>query len=397
MSALDFVTAAFWISASLVAYTYAVYPLVIFIASRCLGGRPEAPAPADAGLPTISLILAAYNEEAVIEGRLRNATAMDYPPEGLEILVASDGSTDRTVAIVAGFGDPRVRLLDFPWNRGKASAVNAAVAEARGEIILLSDANTQVDSEAARRLVRWFRDPSVGAAVGRLVLVDCDTGRNADGLYWRYETFLKRCEGRLGAVLGANGAIYAFRRGLYEPIPPATIIDDFVIPLLAKQRTGCAIVYDDEATAVEETAPDVRAEFHRRARIGAGGYQSLGLLWRFFDPRRGWVAFAFLSHKVLRWLCPFFLIGGLGTNLALAARPLYAALLVAQLVFYLIAAVMSVTPARLQALRPFRLTTMFVGMNAALLVGFFRWLGGRQNAAWRRTARHPLGKPALTR
>jgi cellulose synthase/poly-beta-1,6-N-acetylglucosamine synthase-like glycosyltransferase len=396
MSAIDLVAAAFWASVALIVYTYAGYPLIIFAASRCLGRRPDPPPRAGDGLPTVSLILAAYNEEEVIEGRLRNAAATDYPPEALEILVASDGSTDRTAEIVAGFGDPRVRLLDFPHNRGKASALNAAVAEARGEVLLLSDANTRIDPGAARRLVRWFRDPSVGAAVGRLVLVDRLTGRNADGLYWRYETFLKKCEGRLGGVLGANGAIYALRRDLYEPIPAATIIDDFVIPLLAKQRTGCEIIYDAAATAVEETAPDVRAEFHRRARIGAGGYQSLRMLWRLFDPTRGWVAFSFLSHKVLRWLCPFFMIAALGANLVLAGRPLYASALAAQAAFYLLAAVMSVAPARLRALRPLRLTTMFVGMNAALLVGFVRWLYGRQSAAWRRTERQPAGEPALT-
>lgn len=236
-------------------------------------------------------------------------------------------------------------------------------------------------------MARWFGDPEVGAVVGRLVLVDPATGRNADGLYWKYETFLKRCEGRLGALLGANGAIYAIRRSLYEPIPPSTIVDDFVIPLLAKQRTGCGIVYDCEAIAVEESAPGVGDEFHRRARIGAGGYQAIGMLWRLLDPRRGWVAFAFLSHKVLRWLCPFFLIGAFVANLALVGRPLYRGLLVAQVAFYAVAAATALVPARVRFLRPLRLTTMFASMNAALLVGFWRWLRGRQRAAWKRTAR----------
>ena len=254
-------------------------------------------------------------------------------------------------------------------------------------MLLMSDANTHVDPSAARRLVRWFADPSVGAAVGRLVIVDPTTGRNADGLYWKYETFLKKCEARLGALLGANGAIYAIRRDLYAPIPPGTIVDDFVIPLLAKQRTGCEIVYDCEAVAVEETPPDVGSEFHRRARIGAGGYQSIGMLWRLLDPRRGWVAFAFFSHKVLRWLCPFFLVGALATNVALAGDPTYRALLVAQVGFYAAAFVMALVPARVRVLRPLRLTTMFVGMNAALFVGFLRWIRGRQGGAWRRTDR----------
>src|SRR5262249_38664493 len=158
---------------------------------------------------------------------------------------------------------------------GKAATLNAAFAELAGDIVLLSDANTFTDATAARNIVRWFADPRVGVVCGRLVLTDPATGGNADSLYWRYETFLKECEGRLGALPGATGGIYAFRRGLYAPIPDDTIVDDFVIPLAAKLRTGCAIVYDRDAVAREETAPDVRAEFRRRSRIGAGGFQSI--------------------------------------------------------------------------------------------------------------------------
>jgi cellulose synthase/poly-beta-1,6-N-acetylglucosamine synthase-like glycosyltransferase len=379
--------AVFWACAALVAYAYAGYPVVIWALSRAFGRRPDRPDVADDRLPTVSMVLAAYNEEAVIEERLRNALATDYPPGKLEILVGSDGSTDRTAEIVGRFADRGVRLLDFAENRGKATVLNATIAEATGAVLVLSDANTHVEPDAVRRLVGWFGDPRVGAAVGRLVLVDPRTGRNADGLYWRYETFLKRREAWLGALLGANGAIYAIRRDLYEPIPPATIVDDFVIPLLARLRSGCAIAYDPSAVAVEETPADVGAEFHRRARIGAGGFQAIGMLWRLLDPRRGWVAFAFLSHKVLRWLGPFFLIGALASNLLLAGRPFYRACLAGQVAFYGLSLLVASAPAGLRIPRTLRLTTMFTGMNAALLVGFWRWLAGRQKAAWRRTAR----------
>ena len=235
----------------------------------------------------------------------------------------------------------------------------------------------------------------MGAVVGRLILTDPQTGRNVDSLYWKYETFLKRCEGRLGALLGANGAIYAIRRELYVPIPSETIIDDFVIPLLAKLRSGCAIVYDSSAVASEETPSLLSSEFHRRARIGAGGFQSIGMLWKLLDPRRGWIAFTFFSHKLLRWLCPFFLIGLLASNAMLWDRSFYRWALAVQLAFYGLSLLVAVAPRGLKLPRAIRLMTMFTSMNAALLVGFVRWLGKRQHAAWRRTTRVAEASGAL--
>jgi cellulose synthase/poly-beta-1,6-N-acetylglucosamine synthase-like glycosyltransferase len=383
----DLQTAAvivFWTCIGLVVYAYAVYPLVIALAAAL---RRPPPPPTTTTTPTVSLVIAAYNEEAAIAETLQNALAVDYPPDKFEILVGSDGSTDATAAIVRNVADRRVRLLDFDRNRGKASVLNDALAAATGSIALLSDANTRIDPNAVRSLVRWFDDPDIGAAVGRLVLTDPDTGRNADSLYWRYETLLKRCEGRLGALLGANGALYALRRDLYTPIPPDTIVDDFVIPLRAKLRTGCAIVYDPEALAFEETPPDVGSEFRRRARIGAGGFQAIGTLWKLLHPRYGWTAFAFFSHKVLRWLGPFFLIGALAANVLLWNHTPYGALLLGQAVFYTLSVVLAYVPPRYRFLKPLRLTTMFTSMNAALLVGFVRYITGRQKGTWRRTTR----------
>lgn len=378
----------FWTCTVLVAYTYFFYPFLIWALSRAFGSRAEAPPALEDGcLPRVSLVIAAYNEEAVIADRLRNALELDYPTDRLEILVGSDGSRDRTPAIVRQFGDRGVRLWEFTQNRGKATVLNSLVAEATGSILLMSDANTDIDRQAARRLVGWFVDPGIGAAVGRLVLTDPRTGRNVDSLYWRYETFLKRCESRLGALLGANGAIYAIRRELYVPIPPQTIVDDFVIPLLAKIKTDCSIVYDPEALAFEDSPAEVGAEFHRRCRIGAGGFQSVGMLRRLLDPRHGWAAFAFFSHKILRWNCPFFLIGAFISSFLIARQPLYRILFGAQLVLYAVSFLMLFVPARVSILRPLRLTTMFTGMNAALLVGFCRWLSGRQKGTWRRTVR----------
>jgi cellulose synthase/poly-beta-1,6-N-acetylglucosamine synthase-like glycosyltransferase len=381
--------ACFWGCLAGVVYTYLGYPLFLWILARGSRPRPQAAPGQDSELPSVSLLIAAYNEEAEIERRLQNALAIDYPRDRFEIVIGSDGSSDATAGIVKSYADQGVRLLDYKERRGKASILNSAIPQLCGEIVLLSDANTDYDPQAARRLVRWFQDPRVGAVCGRLILTDPQTGRNADSLYWIYETFLKRCENRLDALLGANGAIYAIRRQQFAPIPIDTIIDDFVIPLLAKIRTGCSILYDEEALAYEETPADIRAEFHRRSRIGAGGFQSLGLLWPLINPFRGWIALTFLSHKILRWLCPFFLLGMLISNaaLALSVGSLYQYALLGQVSFYAIAFLAGCAPPGPGFLKPLRLTTMFANMNIAIFIGFWRWLRGSQSVTWRRTAR----------
>ncbi len=373
--------------------SYVGYPVLLFVFSRCFGRRPDRPVENRADLPTVSLLIAAYNEELDIEARILNALQIDYPREKFEIVIASDGSTDATNAIVARYAPQGVRLLDYPTNRGKTTVLNESVPRLCGEIVVLSDANTEMAPDAIRRLAAWFQQPDVGVVCGRLVLSDPHTGRNVDGLYWKYETFLKKCESRLGALLGSNGAIYAIRKNLFPVVQPGTLIDDFVIPLDAKRRSGCRIIYDDQAVAREETAPTIRAEFRRRIRIGAGGFQSIGMLWPLLSPARGWVALTFLFHKILRWTCPFFMLGALLANLFLIGEPLYAALFVAQFAFYTLAVAGHWLPAGPRMLRFLRLPTMFVTMNAALFLGFFRWLLRPQTGTWVRTdrvAREPV-------
>jgi cellulose synthase/poly-beta-1,6-N-acetylglucosamine synthase-like glycosyltransferase len=301
--------------------------------------------------------------------------------------VASDGSTDETNDIVRSYADRGVMLLEFPTNRGKAAVLNDAFRLVKGDVVVLSDANTRMAPDAVRRLAEWFADPAVGVVCGKLALVDPHTGKNVDGIYWKYENFLKKCESRLGALLGTNGAIYAIRRDLFPGMTDGLVIDDFVIPLTARLRTGCRLQYDPQAVASEETPAELASEFRRRARIGAGGYQAIGLLWPLLNPRHGWVALTFLSHKVLRWLCPFFLLAGLVLNVALLDRPEFRLLFGLQVGFYVSAAAAHFLPTRPRVLRYLKLGTMFVLMNAAVLVGFFRWVTGRQGGTWQRTAR----------
>jgi cellulose synthase/poly-beta-1,6-N-acetylglucosamine synthase-like glycosyltransferase len=387
MSSFDLTAVVlFWACVGLIFYTYALYPALIWLISRSAARRQ--PTDDQSGdVPTISVLIAAHNESAIIEQRIQNALALDYPRPKLEVVIASDGSDDGTAQIARGYAAQGVRVLEYPQRRGKMAVLNATIGKLSSEIIVLSDANTQFDPSAARRLVRGFRDPSIGAVCGRLLLTDRRTGRNVDGLYWRYETFLKKCEGRVGALLGANGAIYAIRRNVFPTVPDDTLVDDFVIPLAAKLKTGCRIVYEPEAIAYEEMAPNIRDEFGRRARIGAGGYQAIGMLWRLLDPRRGCVALSFFSHKVLRWLCPFFLIGILVGSMLLIRQAFYRDVLMAQTGFLLLSLPLSRIPGKNLLIRLVRLAAMFTLMNSALFVGFFRWLGGRQSGIWVRTLR----------
>jgi cellulose synthase/poly-beta-1,6-N-acetylglucosamine synthase-like glycosyltransferase len=403
-SLLAILEVLFWSCLVAVAFAYLGYPLLILFLARVLGRKPEPPKPDEARLPVVSLLIAAHNEEHDIEDRILNALALNYPADKLEIAIASDGSTDGTNEIVRRYAEryrDRVKLFAYETNRGKATVLNESVPRLRGEVVILSDANTFMAVDAALRLAAWFADPDVGVVCGRLVLTDPRTGRNIDSLYWKYETFLKKCESRLGALLGSNGAIYAIRKKLFPEVRPGTLIDDFVIPLEAKRRSGCRIIYDTKAVAREETPATIRAEFRRRVRIGAGGFQSIGLLWPLLSPAHGWVALTFFCHKILRWACPFLLLGMLCANALLIADPFYRWLLGGQLAFYAAAVLGNWLPARPRILRYLRLPTMFTAMNLALLFGFFRWLRGNQTGVWARTARsapaarepelHPVG------
>jgi cellulose synthase/poly-beta-1,6-N-acetylglucosamine synthase-like glycosyltransferase len=383
----------FWTLAVAAVYPYFIYPPMVWLLSKIFGRHGVAPTPEDADLPRVSLLVVAYNEEALIRTRIESALATEYPAGNLEIVIASDGSTDSTVRIVEEFASRGVRCLAFPERRGKATTLKAAAELLTGEVVVLSDANSFFRADAVRSMARWFVDPSVGVVCGRLNLQDNKRNKNCDGLYWRFETWLKQSESRLGALLGSNGAIYAIRRDLLPHLPATTIVDDFELPLIAKMRTGCDLLFESAAVADEETAPKIAVEFNRRVRIGAGVFQSLERLYPLLNPFRGWVAFTFVSHKVLRWAGPFLLVGMAATNALLLGRPIYDAAMMLQFLFYLVALIGMVMP--VGALPKYaRLPTLFVTVNAALMVGFWRWLFGQGSTIWQPTQRLELAAVA---
>ncbi len=274
---------------------------------------------------------------------------------------------------------------------GKASVLSRVVPRARGDVILLTDANVMIDRGAAKALARHFQDPAIGAVVGRLRLYNRVKRDYEESLYWKYETALKYFEGKLGCVLGANGGLYAVRRVLFPQLRDSTIVDDFVVPIRLAAR-GWRIPFEPEAVGHEETTEDVEREFSRRARIGAGNWQSLALVPEVLHPRTGFLSFAFFSHKLLRWLAPFLLALGFVLSLVAALQGGRGALVLftLQVAFYALA-VAGRAGARGPLRRASSMAWYFVSMNAALAVGMWRFARGKQRAAWDRTERGAPG------
>ena len=387
----------FWVVFISVVYTYLLYPGLLFVLvaiRRPFQSRRMPPSTLlETGtatcevLPGASIIVIAYNEESVIEAKIKNCLELDYPRESLEIIIASDGSDDRTNEIVRRFSDKGVVLADYKIRRGKAEALNQTMPMAKNEIIVLSDANTFFRKDALKMLVRNFSDDRVGCVCGEIRFKNSKENKmgELEGFYWRYEVFLKRLEGRIGALLGANGGIYAIRKKLFEKIPANTIIDDFVIPMKILEKRYRAL-YEPEAIAYEETAKGIIQEMARRVRIGAGDFQSLMLTKNMLNPLRGFSALSFWSHKVLRWFAPFLLIGVLFFNAFLAGEKFYLIIFISQVCFYTAAIIGRISP-KAARIKVFGICYYFVSMNIALLLGFFKFLTGTQKVMWVRTER----------
>jgi cellulose synthase/poly-beta-1,6-N-acetylglucosamine synthase-like glycosyltransferase len=386
----------FWTSLGCIAYTYAGYPLVLMVISgvrqlrtdwrHVSTGRTRRVARSQA-LPRVAVLVAAFNEERHIEQRIRNVLEQDYPADRLRIYVGSDCSSDRTGELVRSFNTERLTFADFKDRRGKPSVINDLAAMATEEILVLTDANTFFAPDTVSNLVRHFDEPDVGCVCGELRLVGgSDKVENQDHIYWRYERLLKFFESRIDALLGANGGVYALRRTDYTPIPARTIVDDFWISMEIIE-SGRRCVYDPEAVATEEIPARIGDEFRRRVRIGIGNYQAFVRFTRMLDPRRGWVALSFLSHKCMRWLVPHFMLTALACNVLLLDRGLYAALFIGQLLFYLGAWVGWRYAQNGMAPKLLRIPLFFVSMNLGLLVGFWKFATGGVSGVWARSAR----------
>ena len=369
---------SFWIAVGLIAYTHIGYPLLLRLLVR-LGGRRRASGPVQAYHPVVSLIIAAHDEEAVIESKLENALALDYPRERIEVVVASDGSSDRTIeyAQKVASRDRRVRVLDLT-RRGKVRAQDAAVEVARGEILAFSDANAFWESDALELLVRQFSGQRVGYVCGELRYLTPD-GANQEGAYWRYETAVRALESRLGSVTAGNGAIYAVRRSAYLELDPRTS-HDLSFPFNLVKR-GWRASYEPLARAVERPLATVEGEFRRKRRMMSHAWPTIlggGML----DPRGYGFLYAveIFSHRVLRYATPFLHVLALVLNFALLGRaPVYTATLAVQLAFLGVAALGRIKAGRF---RPAALCYYYVLVTASLAAGLWDWLRKGTSPTW---------------
>lgn len=370
----------------LVGYVYVGYPLLAALWARTFP-RPVAMADIE---PTVSLVIAAYNEAGVIEEKITNSLALDYPRDRLQIIVVADGSSDATADVARGFEDRGVLVLHMPQRRGKSAALNRGVAHAVGEVLVLSDANAFYRPDAIRKLVRNLADPQVGLVSGNKT-VRHGSSRIADqeGSYWKYESFIKKAETRSGSTVGVVGEINAIRRGLYPEIPEHIINDDAYL-CLAVLRRGLRVVYEPEAISCETPAQSMGEEVARRKRMVAGRYQQMLApgLWTRLGASD---LFKLASHKLLRLLLPFLMIGALLANvlavLAGEGGGLLVLTLAAQLAAYALAGLGMLVRGSSGWARLPKAAFYIVSSNLAVLDGVGYYLSGRASVLWKKAAR----------
>ena len=363
----------FWISATVVAYAYIGYPVVIYLWSR-VRFRPWTQEPV---LPHLSIVMAVRNEGECVEKKIENLLGLDYPADHMEIIIVSDGSTDSTNAVLSRYASDRFHAILLPKSRGKAGALNVAIGRATGEIVVFVDARQRIDEQALRYLVSNFSDETVGCAGGKLVFAAQGAekmARDGLGIYWAYEQGLRNCEARVDSFLGASGALYAARRELLGVIPDGMILDDMYFPLHVI-REGYRSVLDMRATCWDVAEESFRKEFQRKKRTMVGNFQLLQHNLWLLTPRNR-VMFQFVSHKGLRLLVPFCLLALLLSSWWLAAQPFYLAMGTVQTLFYAMAG-LGLRVRTGSWGRVLSVPVAFCLMNAAALVGLVTFLTNR--------------------
>ncbi|MGD0443658.1 MAG: glycosyltransferase family 2 protein [Edaphobacter sp.] len=361
----------FWVCLGLIAYAYLGYLILLFLwvrIRRCTILKRES-------FPYVSIVMAVRNEEKNLPAKLENLRALKYPQDRLQIVIASDGSTDRTREILEE-GVPQVLSVILDESSGKANALNEAVKHARGEILVFLDARQTVDEHAVSQLVACFEDPQIGAVSGELLLETASGAPSEEGLgiYWKIEKAVRKLESASGSVVGVTGAIYAIRRELYVEIPPGTILDDVFVPMNVA-RKGRRVIFEPQAIARDRLFSERGKEFSRKVRTLTGNYQLLRLEPWLLSPANP-LLFRFVSHKLLRLLVPMLLILTLIAS-AMAGGPFYRAIFWMQMLFYVLAVLGTVVPS-VKQFKPVGIASTFVMLNAAAALAFYNFAAGRK-------------------
>ncbi|MHC1785293.1 MAG: glycosyltransferase family 2 protein [Anaerolineaceae bacterium] len=387
----------FWIFIFLILYTYAGYPLILEVLTRSIK-RTREYTPI---VPPVSLLIAAYNEETILEAKIMNALRVVYPPEKMQIIVANDSSTDRTAEIAEKFAEKGVLLVTTPNRMGKIGNINYAAHFAIGEIFIISDATNMFDTNAIQELVKPFSDPSVGISGGIHVIERGDgVLGESEGLYWKYETRIEDNESRLGTCITANGDILAIRRELWKDIPLKVINDDLYLAFTTI-RNGKRVVITPHAIGRERVSPSAKDEIVRRTRMVAGVYQAMSMAGEILPWKYPLYVWQIVSHKFMRPLVPFWMLGALLANIGAILWPsatgslnffslafpfqwIFAGL---QVLGYLLAIIGNKRENKKSAGFLFYLPTFLVNSNLAAMKGFIRFLNRQQSNQWQRVER----------
>jgi len=383
----------FWISLFIVFYTFFGYGIVLYILVRIrrfLKGQ-RIIAPKGEYTPDLTMVIAAYNEADIIEEKIKNTLALQYPADKFNIIIVSDGSSDATPAVVARY--PEIKLMHRPERNGKIAAVHRAMQEVTSEIVVFTDANTFLNNDALLYICRHYKDEKVGAVSGekKVHADDVADATAGEGIYWKYESTLKKWDAELYSVVGAAGELFSIRTGLYIPVPPDTILDDFMISLLVAEK-GYRIAYEPLACAVESGSESISEELKRKIRIAAGGIQSILRLKSLMNPFRNPVlAFEYISHRVLRWtVTPFLLILAFMLNIIIVLQTyelFYSVLFLMQCLFYIMALLGWIMEKRQLKIKILFIPFYFCMMNYAVIAGIRRFMRKKQSAAWEKSKR----------
>lgn len=381
----------FFVSFFILFYNYIGYGILLWALVKIKRLLAAAKPPAAAYEPEVTLVVAAYNEEAVIEEKIVNTLALDYPKEKRRILFITDGSTDNTPGIIQRY--PEIQLLHSDARNGKTTALNRAMEHVQTPYVIFCDANTLLNTAAIRNMVQHYADERVGGVAGekKVISTGAQGAAATEGVYWKYESFLKKLDAELYTVVGAAGELFSIRTDLFQPVEEDVILDDFIISLRINIK-GYRIAYAPDAYAMETPSDSIREEHKRKIRISAGGFQSIVMLRALLNGFRfPVVSFQYISHRVLRWtLSPLSLPVLLVTNIILAVYAggwLFPASLAIQVLGYMAALTGYKLAARNIRISLFYIPFYFLFMNIAVYQGFYRYLTNKQSAVWEKAKR----------